>query len=89
MSALKHWNEVHEEHARLVEFLEWLESGEAMPTGVRLQIGLDAEDRKALEPYFAEDLKPERLADRFLGVDRKALERERRELLGKVRKEKP
>jgi len=85
MNHLKHWDDVHEKHGLLLEFLEWLESGRGMPSGVRLEIGIDADDPKAFEPWKMDDLKPRALADRFLSVDRKELERERRELLQKCR----
>ena len=65
--ALDHWDGVCEMHGIVCEFVEWL--GE---------IGIELEP--SAFPGTLDALKPDRLADAFLGVNRSALEAERRAL---------
>lgn len=72
-TALDRWEEIGATHADLMEFVDWLE---------RQGIYLDCE-KSAFETI--DDNKPSNLIDRYLGVDRVALESERRELLEQQR----
>jgi len=69
---LRDWENKSDRHCDLVYFLEWLEENQAIYLGPQN----DNCPFKRLD-----DFKPDRLADRFLGIDRKALELARRELI--------
>lgn len=62
---LDHWNHVCDRHAELSEFVRWLDS-----IGVIL-------DCDGMDQHAIDEEKPERLIDRFLKVDRVALDKER------------
>lgn len=74
---LQDWENKSDRHCDLVNFLEWLEENQAINLGPQN----DDCPFKRLD-----DFKPDRLADRFLGIDRKALELARRELIDSLTK---
>lgn len=76
--ALRHWEAVHREHGTICEFFDWMEA-----SGLSFEVSPVTALAKALFPKL-DDMKPLKLADAFLGVDRKALEAARRSLLKQI-----
>lgn len=73
--ALNHWAEIHKDHSVVMEFLQWMES---------LGILLDFEYADTSEFPTLDSHKFESLADKFFEVDRRELDKERRELLDSI-----
>jgi hypothetical protein len=74
-SMLDHWESVSDTYSKLMEFLEWLESKD-----IHLDTDLVDQD----EFPRLDDLKHSALIDRYLQVDRRQLDNERRELLAQL-----